>query len=73
MNIENFKIYTVDPMIDSWSFHLPYVNVYGFILKLPFTLSKFIISVLYHVKGYSMFKIKIITFRYWEFRKGDIL
>ncbi len=46
MKIKTFTKYQIDPMINSWDFHLPYLNVYGVILKLPIKLSIFILTVM---------------------------
>jgi len=67
--LKYFKVYTVDPMIDSWYYQLPYVDVYGFVLKLPSKLSIFILSILYWNKGFSMISnksLRILRYRYWE-------
>jgi len=56
MKIKTFTKYEIDPMINCWDFHLPYLNVYGIILKLPIKLSIFILTVMYWRKGFNMFK-----------------
>jgi len=66
MKIKLFKRYKVDPMINSWYYHLPYTKVHGLFLVLPFKVSLLVLTLKYWFNGFNMFsndELKILRFR----------
>ncbi len=66
MKIKLFKRYKVDPMINSWHYHLPHTKVYGLFLVLPFKVSVLVLTLKYWFNGFNMFsneELKILRFR----------